>query len=77
MKQILYNLPEAYNNSIEKLEDKLNDGIDTLTIKIIRDKILAKYDQMSVQSVMNNSREGENPLKTKTQYKVNCGTCGK
>ena len=49
MTHILSNLPEAYKNIIENLEEKLDDGRNTLTIDIIHYKLSEKYDQMNVQ----------------------------
>ena len=49
MTHILSNLTEEYNNTIENIEDELDDNIDMLTIKIIRDKLSSKYDIVNVQ----------------------------
>ena len=51
---------------MEHLEDKMVDGIDTLTSKRIRDKISEKYYQMNVQSESNNSGEHEKSCCVKT-----------
>ena len=56
---ILSNLPEAYDNIIENLEDELDNDNYHLAIKRISDKLLDKYDQMNMQPVMKNSREDE------------------
>ena len=53
MTHILFSLPEEYNNSVENLEDKLDYFIDMLTIKIIQDKLSAKYNRMNARSNKN------------------------
>ena len=56
MTHILSNLPEEYENIFENLEKELDYYIDMLTIKIIWDKLSAKYDSMNVES---NQTEGK------------------
>ena len=70
-------LPEEYQTIIEIIEDKLDDDSDFITIERIRDKILVKYDQMNKQSRPKFSRENENDLYVKPQYKGTCATCNK
>ena len=48
MTHILSNLPEEYDNNVENIEYELDDEDDLLTIKIIREKLLKKYDRMNV-----------------------------
>ena len=51
--------------------------ISLLNIERICDKLLAKYDQMNVQSETKTPGEDENPLYIKPQYKPTCTDCGK
>ena len=60
MTHILSNLPEEYQTIVEILEDKLYDKDDHIAIERIRDKLLAKFDQMNEQSGPRTSREDEN-----------------
>ena len=46
MTHILSNLPGEYENTVENIEDELDDNIDMLTIKIFWDKLSAKYARM-------------------------------
>ena len=46
---IMPSLPEEYNNFIENFKGKWYDNIDMLTIKIIWDKIAAKYNKMNAK----------------------------
>ena len=62
MTHILSNLPEAYHNIVETLEENLDDDNDTITIERILDKISVKYHQMDVQSETKTSREDKKPL---------------
>ena len=56
MAQILSNLPEEYKDIVENLEDRLNDNIDMLTIKIFWDNLSANYNRMNARS---NQTEGK------------------
>ena len=71
---ILSNLPEEYQTIVEFLDEKLYDESDFITIQSIRDKILVRYDLMKKQSTTKMSREGENYLYVKSQYKGTCAT---
>ena len=53
MTHILSNLPEKYQNIPKFMEDKLDDDYDPLTIKIIHDKLLVKYDLMKKNKTKN------------------------
>ena len=44
MTRILSNLPEAYDNIVDNLEDEFCDDSYPLTIEMIHDKLSAKYD---------------------------------
>ena len=56
MTHVIFNLPEEYEKIFENLEKELDYYIDMLTIKIIWDKLSAKYDSMNVES---NQTEGK------------------
>ena len=43
------NLPESNKNTVESIEDKLDDYVNTLTIERICDKISVEYDQINLQ----------------------------
>ena len=77
MTHILSNLPKDYQNTIEILEDKLDDEENPLTIERINDKLFLKYDQMNEQPTKKTSREDEKPFYMKSQYKGTCKTCGR
>ena len=53
MTHIISNLPEEYENIVENLEDELDDDIAMLNIKIIWDKLSAKYNRMNTRSNKN------------------------
>ena len=75
MYHILSNLPEEYQTIVEIIEEKLDNDSYFITIEKIRDRILVKYDQMNKQSKPKISREDENYLYVKSQYKGTCMTC--
>ena len=60
---ILYNLPEEYEIIVENIEGGLDDNINMFTIKIIRDKLSAKYNRLNARS---------NQIKGKDLEKVLC-----
>ena len=62
---------------LKNLGNKINYKIGLLTIKRIHEKLSEKYDQMNIQSEMNNPRENEKSLYLKIQYKGTCTTCVK
>ena len=72
MTHLLSILLEEYWNIVKNLEDKLDDDIDSLTINRIRDKLSERYYRMSEQLEKKNSREYENPLYIKYQFKATC-----
>ena len=72
MTHLLSILLEEYWNIVKNLEDKLDDDIDSLTINRIRDKLSEKYYRMSEQLGKKKSREYENPLYIKYQFKATC-----
>ena len=74
MSHILSKLTEEYQTIVEILEDKLDDDSDFLTIEIIGDKILVEYDRTNKKSRQKMSREDENHLYVKYQYKGTCAT---
>ena len=62
MTQIMPNLPEEYQNTVDILEYKLDDEEYPLTAKNVFDKLLVKYDRMNKQSRPKMSRECEKYL---------------
>ena len=76
MIHILSNLPEAYKNNVEILEDYLNDDYNPLTIKRIHSKLLVNYNQIIEQWEKNTKRRFKN-LYAKSQYKGTCMCCRK
>ena len=75
MSHIIANLPEEYQTIVEIIEHKLDYDSDFITIEMISDKILVKYDQINKQSRPKFSREDENYFNLKSQYKGTCVTC--
>ena len=53
MTHVLSSLPELYKNIVGNLENKLDDDIDTLTIKRVWYKLSAKYDRNNAISNQN------------------------
>ena len=76
MTQILFKLSEEYENTIENLEEKLDDNIYMLGIKIIWDKLSAKYNRMNEWYNENKGKELDNLLYVH-QIKLICYNCGK
>ena len=50
MTHILSNLPSIYKNTIEYIEDKIDDKYNFLTIKSVCDKLSEKYIEINVQT---------------------------
>ena len=55
MTHIISNLTEEYENTVENLEDELDN--DMLTFKIIQDKLSSNYDRMNGRSNQNEGKE--------------------
>ena len=77
MIHILNNLPKDYKISQAKLEDRLNDDIDPLTIEEIRTKLNLKYQQMNLKKLVNDDKDEEEMALFGGQFKGTCHGCGK
>ena len=60
MEHVLNNLPDAYENVITKLEDKIGDANDPLTISKLRDELNLKFERLNgKRTIDNNSNSGQ------------------
>ena len=77
MIHILNNLPSVYEVSQAKLEDRLNDEIDPLTIEEIRTELNLKYQRMHLKKVVDDDSEDEETALFGGGFKGTCTGCGK
>jgi hypothetical protein len=76
MIHILNNLLLAYESLIEKLEDKINDPNDPLTVQILTSQLKLKFQRIS-EKVKKTEKEEELALLSKGGFKGTCRVCGK
>ena len=50
LEHALYNLPKEYEHVVVKLEDRLGDTINPLTIEDLCDELNLKYERLSFQN---------------------------
>ena len=80
MEHVLNNLPDAYENVITKLEDKIGDANDPLTISKLRDELNLKFERLNgkrtIDNNSNNGQDGETALFA-GGFKGKCNRCGR
>ena len=77
MIHILNNLPKDYEISQAKLEDRLNDDIDPLTIEEIRTELNLRYQRMNLKKIVDDDEEEEETALFAGVFKGTCHGCGK
>ena len=74
MIHILNNLPEEYENMVETMEVEMEDKMNPLKLKTLRERLRAKYQRLKKR----NSTEDEKALLAHhQQFKGTCRNCGK
>ena len=77
MIHILNNMPKEYEISQAKLEDRLNDDIDPLTIEEIRTELNLRFQRMNIKKVVDEDEEEEETALFAGSFKGTCHGCGK
>ena len=77
MIHILNNLPKDYEISQAKLEDRLGDDIDPLTIEEIRTELNLKFQRMNLNRVVDDDEDEEETALFAGNFKGTCYKCGK
>ena len=81
MMHVLNNLPSAYDNLVDTLEDKLGATTDPLNLEALREKLSEKYEKISARKKFRDSSsdsEGEEKaLFAGGKFKGRCHYCGK
>ena len=81
MIHIMNNLPSAYDNLIDSLEDKLGAINDPLTLETLREKLSEKYEKIKMRKRFkesdSDSEEDEKALFAGGKFKGRCHYCGK
>ena len=81
MIHIMNNLPPAYDNLIDSLEDKLGAKNDPLTLEILREKLSEKYEKIKMRKRFKDedldSDEDEKALIAGGKFKGRCHYFGK
>ena len=75
MIHILNNLPKDYEISQAKLEDRLNNDIDPLSIEEIRTELNLKYQQMNLKKSVDDNKDEEEMALFGGQFKETCHGC--
>ena len=79
LEHALNNLPKEYEHVVAKLEDRLGDEKNPLTIEDLRDELNLKYERMGFRSGKggkNSGNEGEDAAFFAGGYKGKCNACG-
>ena len=78
LEHALNNLPDAYESVVMKLEDKLGNASDPLTISKLRDELNLKFERMNGKRTIdsNTNDEGETALFA-GGFKGKCNKCGR
>ena len=81
MIHIMNNLPSAYDNLIDSLEDKLGASTDALTLESLREKLSEKYEKIKMRKRFkteeSDSDDDEKALFAGGKFKGRCHYCGK
>ena len=83
MIHIMNNLPQEYDTVVEVMERKLNDLVDLLTLRNLKNELLLKYNRIKKNIEMNEESENEEADKDTTlfgytkQFKGRCYNCNK
>ena len=82
MMHILNNVPGAYDNLVDALEDRLDSSTDPLTIENLREKLSEKYEKMKARKKFrhddsDSDEEEEKALFAGGKFKGRCNYCGK
>ena len=81
MIHIMNNLPSAYDNLIDSLEDKLGASTNPLTLESLREKLSEKYEKIKMRKRFKNeesdSDEDQKALFAGGKFKGRCHYCGK
>ena len=80
MMHVLNNMPSAYDNLIDTLEDRLDSATDPLTIENLREKLSEKYEKIKAKKKFrqedSDSEEEERALFAGGKFKGRCHYCG-
>ena len=81
MMHVLNNMPSAYENLIDTLEDRLDSATDPLTIENLREKLSEKYEKIKAKKKFrqedSDSEEEERALFDGSKFKGCCHYCDK
>ncbi len=82
LEHALNNLPKEYEHVVAKLEDRLGDASNPLTIEDLRDKLNLKYERMGFRNGKGGGKhsgggnDGEDAAFFAGGYKGKCNACG-
>ena len=77
MVHILNNLPKDYEVSQTKLEDRLTDDIDPLSVEEIRTELNLKFQRMNLKKSVEDDEDEEETALFAGNFKGTCNGCGK
>ena len=77
MIHILNNLPKEYEVTQAKLEDKLGDDIDPLTIDELRTELSLRYQRLTLKKIVDEDNDEEDTALFGGGFKGTCQGCGK
>jgi hypothetical protein len=78
MEHVLNNVPELYNIEVSKLEDRLGDLTDPLSLEEIRSALCLKYERMSAKKNKNKRyQQDEETALFAGGFKGKCNNCGR
>ena len=82
MMHILNNIPGAYDNLVDVLEDHLDSSTDPLTVENLREKLSEKYEKLKAKKKFrhddtDSDKEEEKALFAGEKFKGLCHYCGK
>ena len=82
MIHIMNNLPQEYDTVVEALERKLDDLVDPLTLRNLKNELLLKYNRIKKNKGMKEESENEEAVKDTAlvgymkNFKGRCYNCG-
>ena len=77
MEHALNNLPDAYENVVAKLEDRIGDSTNPLTIGQLREQLNLKFERLKgKRTIDSTNEEGETALFA-GGFKGKCNKCGR